>query len=608
MADSQPTTSSEPPQSLCSLMIRLWRHLTKRRQRQLGLLFVLMLASAFSEVISLGAVLPLIAALTNPDKVFAYPLVRKAAEMMAIGSASQLVLPLAVLFAVTALAAGGVRLGMLWVSTRLATAIGSDISMDIFNRTLYQPYSVHLCRNSSEVINGIGNKSWYTMACLHALLTIVSSVLIFLALVLALLSIDPFVISVAALIFGACYASITWLSRRRLYVNSQRMATESTRALKILQEGLGAIRDVLLKGAQPIYCQAFRQADLPYRRSYGNTVFIGASPRFVMEAVGMALIAGLAYTLSNQKGGVQSALPVLGALAIGAQRILPVMQQIYISWVTIAGHQASILDTVNLLDQPLLYSVNNPVPIDFKDAIEFRSVRFRYLPDGPWVFDGINLTIPKGARAGFVGTTGSGKSTTLDLLMGLLEPTEGEILVDGIPIRGERLLSWQRTIAHVPQSIFLADSTIAENIAFGVPRNLIDMERVKEAVLQAQLEEFIESLKNGYQELVGERAVRLSGGQIQRIGIARALYGKATVLAFDEATSSLDNQTEKDVMNSIESLKRDLTVIMIAHRLTTVQHCDIIFELAHGKVVAQGSYEQLLERSPSFRSMARAVA
>ena len=324
----------------------------------------------------------------------------------------------------------------------------------------------------------------------------------------------------------------------------------------------------------------------------------------------MALIGGLAYALSSQSGGVQSALPVLGALALGAQRLLPALQQIYMSWVTIAGNQASVIDTVNLLDQPLPDSANkpDPEPLAFSEVIRFESVRFRYLSDAPWVLDGVNLTIPKGARVGFVGTTGSGKSTALDLLMGLLEPTQGEILVDGAPLHGERLRSWQQTIAHVPQSIFLADSTIAENIAFGVPKDEIDMERVREAALQAQIAQFIEGQKDGYQELVGERGIRLSGGQRQRIGIARTLYRKSSVLAFDEATSSLDNQTEQDIMKSIERLRRDLTIIIIAHRLTTVQSCDLIFELARGKVVAQGSYDQLLEYSPSFRRMAMAVA
>jgi ATP-binding cassette subfamily B protein len=234
-------------------------------------------------------------------------------------------------------------------------------------------------------------------------------------------------------------------------------------------------------------------------------------------------------------------------------------------------------------------------------------VRFRYTNDGPWVLDGLDLTIPKGARVGLVGSTGSGKSTALDLLMGLLNPTEGELLVDAQSIIGNRIRAWQRTIAHVPQSIYLADTTLAENIAFGVSRDAIDLRRVQQAARQAQIAEFIESRPESYDAFVGERGIRLSGGQRQRIGIARALYKQASVLVFDEATSALDNATERSVMGTIDALNRDLTILLIAHRLTTVRRCDIIVELEHGRVVAQGTYDQLLECSPSFRQMARAA-
>jgi len=247
-------------------------------------------------------------------------------------------------------------------------------------------------------------------------------------------------------------------------------------------------------------------------------------------------------------------------------------------------------------------------PLLFHNSIHFDSVRFRYSCDGPWVLDGLNLTIPKGARVGFVGSTGSGKSTTLDLLMGLLMPTEGQLMVDGQSISGNRHRAWQRNIAHVPQSIYLADTTLAENIAFGVPPYSIDLDRVQLAARQAQIAEFIESNSEGYQARVGERGIRLSGGQRQRIGIARALYKQASVLVFDEATSALDNATEQSVMDAIEGLSSNLTILLIAHRLTTVKRCDTIVELEHGRVVAQGTYEQLLDCSTSFRSMAMSVA
>ena len=594
---------------LLDLLVRLWRHLSRRRQRQFWLLMGLMLVSAFAEVVSLGAVLPFLGILIAPDRVLSFPLVAEVAQAWGITTADQLVLPLTVAFAFAALLAGAVRVLLLWISTRLAFASGADLSIEVYRRTLYQSYQVHVARNSSEVISGIINKVAGAVGVLYQMLTLVSSATLLTAILLALIAINPVVALVAAGGFGASYALITWLSRRRLHINSQRIAHEQTQVVKALQEGLGGIRDVLLDGTQLVYCDIYRKADHPLRRAQGNNAFIGQSPRYIMEAMGMVLIATLAYALSQQAGGIATALPVLGALALGAQRLLPALQQIYSAWASIAGSYASLSDTIAMLDQSLPEDLLQPAPepLLIQKDIRFDAVRFRYSSDGPLVLNGLNLTIPRGARVGFVGSTGSGKSTTLDLLMGLLMPTEGELLVDGQHISGNRVRAWQRTIAHVPQSIYLADATLAENIAFGVPSNFIDLARVQRAARQAQIADFIESSPEGYQAYVGERGIWLSGGQRQRIGIARALYKQASVLVFDEATSALDNATEQSVMDAIEALSSDLTILIIAHRLTTVRRCDTIVELEYGRVVAQGTYEQLIECSPSFRNMARKV-
>lgn len=592
--------------SLLSLLARLWYHLSLRRQCQLWLLIGLMLISALAEVVSLGSVIPFLGILAAPDLVFNHPTVTDMALAWGITSSDQLVLPLTITFAATALIAGAIRILLLWVSTRFAYATGADLSVEVYRRTLYQPYRVHVIRSSSEVISGITLKvNQVAYGVLLSMLTLVSSIVLLVAITLVLIAIDPIVATVAAVGFGASYTLITWLARNRLKRNSQRIAHEQTKVIKALQEGLGGIRDVLLDGTQPIYCDIYGQADYPLRQAQGSNIFISGSPRPAMEALGMVLITALAYTLSRQVGGVATALPVLGALALGAQRLLPALQQIYSAWVSIAGSHASLADTIELLDQPLPTEILQPVPAPLliQNTICFDAVRFRYTGNGPWILDSLSLTIPKGARVGFVGSTGSGKSTTLDLLMGLLTPTEGEILVDSEAVKGNRLRAWQRTIAHVPQNIYLADITLAENIAFGVPREVIDMNRVKKVARQAQIADFIESSPEGYQAFVGERGIRLSGGQRQRIGIARALYKDASVLVFDEATSALDNATEKLVMGAIAELNQDLTILIIAHRLSTVRNCDTIVELAQGRVVAQGTYEQLIESSQSFRQM-----
>jgi len=568
-----------------------------------------MLISSIAEMVSLGAIIPFLGVLIAPDKVLSNPIVADVASFFGITSSAELLFPLSVAFIVTVVVAAGIRVLLLWGNTRLSFASGSDISFDIYQRTLYQPYQVHLARNSSEVRSGLNYKVSYAVNVLLQSLNLVSALVLMVALIVALLAIDAVIASVAAVGIGTGYGLISWLSRRKLKVNGKRIARESTLVDKAVQEGLGGIRDVLLDGTQPFYCDAYYRSEYPLRLAMGNNLFIGGSPRYAMEALGMVLIVILAYSLSDRDGGVAAYMPMLGALALGAQRLLPALQQIYAAWASIVGSQTALEETLEFLDQDLPEGALRPAPspLQFQGAIQFETVCFRYDDKSPWVLDDFKLNITKGSRIGVVGGTGSGKSTMLDLLMGLMEPTKGKILVDDLPISGDRRRAWQRTIAHVPQNIYLADSTLAENIAFGVPRDEIDMERVRQVARQAKVADFIESRAEKYNAFVGERGVRLSGGQSQRIGIARALYKQASVLVFDEATSALDNATEQEVMNAIEGLERNLTIIIVAHRLTTVKGCDSIVELCNGQVVAQGTYDQLLKSSSTFRKMVMAA-
>ena len=566
-----------------------------------------MVLAAIAEVLSLGAVVPFLAVLAGLDAALKYPLIQAIDVMLGGGSDSLIVFFTAVFIGAVAVA-GFLRLLLLWATTRVAFSAGSDLSIELYRRTLYQPYMEHISRNSSSVLSGIGKVSG-AINILSQCLALASSSILLLSITTALLLLDPLVAIVSIVGFGFSYGAIAIATRHKLRQNGLRIADEQTQVFKTLQEGLGGIRDVLLDGTQKLYCDVYRQADGPLRRGQASNIFIASSPRYVLEAFGMIMIAVLAYFLSQRPSGISSSLPLLGALAMGAQRLLPVLQQGYSAWATITGAQASLADTIAMLEQPIQEELllPSPKPLEFSRAITFHGVHFRYGAEGPWIIRDLNLEIRKGNRVGLVGPTGSGKSTALDILMGLLEPTQGQMLVDGAPVQGDRLRAWQRTIAHVPQSIYLSDASFAENIAFGVPPEQIDLERVRQAARQAQIAGFIESCALGYATTVGERGMRLSGGQRQRVGIARALYKQSGVLVFDEATSALDNVTENSLMDSIETLNRDLTIILIAHRLSTVRQCDVVIEMTGGVIQAQGDYDSLLRTSASFRKLAGEV-
>ncbi len=561
------------------------------------MLLILMVIASFAEILSIGAVIPFLAVLTAPERIYQLPVARPFILAAGMTNASQLLLPLTITFGIAAILSGAMRLLLLWASTRLSFATGADLSISIYRRTLYQPYSVHIARNSSEVINGISTKANSVIySIILPLLTLFGSSIMLIALLIALLSVDPIITLAAFGGFGLIYACIIKLTKIRQLINSECIARESTRVIKSLQEGLGGIRDVLIDGSQGAYCQIYTNADHPLRKAQGNSTFISGSPRFGIEALGMMLIAVLAYAMAQQPNGISKAIPILGALALGAQRLLPVMQQAYGSWSAIQGGQVSLLDTLELLDQPLPNYVEQPSakPLSFRQQISLNNLSFRYTEQTPLVLNNLSLSITKGSRIGFIGITGSGKSTLIDIIMGLLPPTSGTIEIDAQPLTTTNNRAWQAHIAHVPQTIFLADSTIEENIAFGVPKGKIDQGRVKQAARQAQIADIIESWPKKYHTSVGERGIRLSGGQRQRIGIARALYKQCDVIIFDEATSALDNETEQAVMQAIENLGKELTILIIAHRLTTLKNCTQIVELGDGGIKRTGTYHEII--------------
>lgn len=555
-----------------------------------------MLLSGFAEIFSLGALVPFLAALAAPEKVIAHPLVNRAASFFApLWDTARLpsvnpespsfLIFLAAVFACSALVAAGIRLITMACSLKFSNAAGLEISSSIYQRILYQPYETHLSRHTSEVISGITAKMTDVTSILFGGLNLATSMILVPLLILTLLAVSPWAAGASFLFMASCYLLVGGFSLKILKTAGAIVAQEQPAMVRVLQEGLGGIRDVILDGTQDFYVNLYRRADSAVRGAYSRIIFFGNSPRFILEALGMSLFALMAVFLVQTDGGLAEALPVLGVLALAAQRMLPTFQQGYNAWSTIHALRPSLRAILQLLEQPgpITRKQLSGTSLDFEKEIEFRKVRFRYRPDQPWILDGVSFRLPRGARVGFTGETGSGKSTCLDLLMGLLQPTEGEILVDGKKLTPENNHAWQKNIAHVSQFIFLIDSTVAENIALSRPAEPRNRQGLREAARLASLADFIEAEPLQYETLVGERGVRLSGGQRQRIGIARALYKRTPILVLDEATNALDLETEQAVLTSIFQGLPRVTLFMINHRPQSLEFCDRIVEIKGGQ-------------------------
>lgn len=571
----------------------LWPHISERRRLQLLILLFLMLLGAAAELISLGAVVPFIAVLSNPERAIETPVVETLLSTFGI-SASEVVISVSISFASLVVISTLVRLVLLWVTNKVVFDIGFDLGVGVFTKTLCRPYAWHVSRNSSEVLGGLNKAQIVVQSYLLPLLNALVAFVLATGMIAMLVFVDPFVAMAGTGAFALCYFGMALAIRKKIASNGLVIAKADNRRIQEMQEGIGGIRDVILDSSQSIYTNRFSRVDAEMRKAQATNIFLSSSPRLAIEGIGLIIIALFAL-IASKSGGVNELLPVLGALGLGAQKLMPLIQTIYAGWNASVSNRPSLHDVIDLLDTP--DEDLKPIRVEFRHSIELLKMEYFYpsVTDKPALSD-INLKIEKGQVIGIVGKTGSGKSTLVDILMGLIPASSGQFLVDKIDLDSkQKLRGWSMGVAHVPQSIFLADCSIAQNIALGVESSLIDYKRLEQAAKAAEIHDYITSLKRGYETDVGERGVRLSGGQRQRIGIARALYRQAQFLVLDEATSALDDETEKRVISNIHRVYPDLTIVMVAHRLSTLKKCDFIVKLEQGTILHVFDYEQLIQ-------------
>jgi ATP-binding cassette, subfamily B, bacterial PglK len=594
----------------------IWYSLTPYWRRRFWVLMALSVVASASEVLSIGALLPFLIVLTDPQPLWQWPFLGhwlKESDLPLVRSPQFILIALGLLFGTLVLLASLVRCWLSASCADYAYRVGGVIGQDIFRRALLQPYSFHLTKNSSEIIDVIGSRvQTVVSSVLMVGLQLLSSLVIVVAIAGFLMWLNPW-LAIASLVgFGSMYLLIFQVNRRRLQANSERMSQVGAKRYQVLQEGIGGVRDIQIDGTHEYFIHAFEQVDTSFRQAQSQNAIISTSPRYLVEGLSAVLLAGLAVIyavnttdLDYRGSPITGLVPMFGVLVLTAQRLLPMLQQIYAGWTSICGAThalhivrqwlmlptlSTILDVTTHAGIPKSAANEISAPsASFKASIELIDISFAYQSSMSLVLNQLNLRITKGQTIGLFGATGVGKSTLLDILMGLLKPTSGKFLVDGRtllpPNLGETVQFWRRNIAHVPQDIFLVDSSIASNVAFGSRAELIDNDCVRRAIDQSQLSEFVDSLPQGVETVIGERGIQLSGGQRQRIGIARALYKRASLLVLDEPTSALDHDTEEAIIQSLANLNSSLTIVIVSHRLSALQHCDVIYQLVEGRLI-----------------------
>jgi ATP-binding cassette, subfamily B, bacterial PglK len=571
----------------------LWSLMSKKLKLRFFQLLFLVFIGGLSEVISLGAIIPFLAILINPEDASNIPFISWAINFLNLDLINGNYGQLMIIFSMIIVIANLFRYLLIYMTNKFNYGLGHEIGIGIYKKALYESYDIHISRNKSEVISGFVKLElalWMIITTLNALSAIILSLFI----TFTLFFISPFYTTAILALLGLIYTLFYFISEKWLVTNSDILSLNGDTRIQSAQEGLNSIRDIILGGKQNYFLDNFIKIDKKFRSAQVSTEVIAPAPRHMIEVSCILFIVFFAYISMNKYGNASSFIPTIGVLVVGLQRLIPLGQQIYHGWTKYNGEKKPFNDVINLINSSLVATLVNSKELEFTKKIEFKNVFFKYKPNELNTISNVNFKINKGSRIGLIGSTGSGKSTLVDLLVGLLTPQSGEILVDDIELTQKYLKSWRKKISYVSQDIYLLDGTFLINVAFGEKRELIDEVRVKWACERAQISNFIDECAEGYETVIGDDGVYLSGGQKQRIAIARALYKNSSILVFDEATSALDTKTEKSIAIAIDTLGPEITTISIAHRLSTIENCDWVYKINKGVIESQGSPKDML--------------
>jgi len=570
---------------------KIWWFFDRHQRRTYIGLTAIMVLGAGLEVAGIGLLIPLLALMTQPDLLTKQPALQPLLDLLDRPGQSQLVMIAMAAFMAINLIRIGTLAGSAWLQSQFVKQFIIGLSLRLYAGYLSQPYTFHMQRNSAQLMRNTTGEIAMVAGLVQNTLGLSTEVLVLVALIFLLLTVDPLGVLLVMTLLGGAAWWFHQLTRHRIQVwGRQRQQAEDMR-IQQLQQGFGGVKEIKLLGLESFILNEYAPHNLGSAHANQRQTFVQAMPRLWLEL--LAILGMGLYVIAVLAEGkpMETLVPTLGVFGAAAFRLMPSVNRILGAMQGIRYGNPSLEHLTNEVrdfDQVSCPPVAPPRRSGvFRQAIIIDHVSYTYPTGHKPALDQVTITIPLGAAVGFIGGSGAGKSTLIDLILGLLPATEGAVRVDGVDIR-ERLREWQGEIGYVPQTIYLTDDSLRRNIAFGLPAEQIDEAAVQKAIKLAQLESFVQDLPQGADTQVGERGVRLSGGQRQRIGIARALYYDPPILVLDEATSALDNATEEDLMHAVNALHGQKTVLIVAHRLTTVSRCDQIYRLDEGRVIDSG--------------------